>query len=209
MGYWRMTTLKMLREMARDIGSYSRFDNIKYRKDYYDATKNHPITKKLTPDITEHKKCSDNKVVLSTNDHKTGECLYNSSISTRDKDHSPKRIEQDSVQRAKDSRLPKGYATDKIYEHFKSQELPLKSSDEQMKSGNKMWHRLVHRALEDGHHVYHYDGSNLHKTNKANVNAHLANYYGSDEKRTRFNPTPKDNNYENKHMIISKKELDV
>lgn len=57
--------------------------------------------------------------------------------------------------------------------------------------------RLTHKALEDGHHVYYHDGNKLHTTNPENIDTHLDSYFGDD----------KNHSFDNKHMILSKKNL--
>ena len=57
--------------------------------------------------------------------------------------------------------------------------------------------RLTHKTLEGGHYVYYHDGHKLHATTPDNIDTHLSSYFGDD--RT--------NSFDDKHMILSKKNL--
>ena len=104
--------------------------------------------------------------------------------------------EQVTVERKRGDELPKGHATNVIYNHFKHSNNPLQSSVMQYDKGHYMWKKLVNKTLNDNLHVYHYDGSKLHKTTKENAEEHLKNSFG------------KSNDHYDKHMILSKTELE-
>lgn len=204
MGFKIMPTLKILREMAMNIGrsfSLKEFHGSSGRQSEFKISKNDPVIKELTPTLKVHKKKELFRDVYNTNDHSTGETLHTAKFENHSgiKSGIPfKHDVQVSTDRVKSREvLPKGHATNIAYSHFKHSEHPLKSSDEQYDKGHEMWHRLVHRALDDVHHVYHWDGDKLHKTNKSNAEEHLSKSFGKKD----------DNSFENKHMILSKKEL--
>lgn len=199
-----------IQEMALDIGTSSQIlDNADNRKRSFNRSKNDPVIKYDTGanHILVHKKTSttddgEKETEYSTNNHNTGESLHNASIVT----HNPTEKlpfthdEQTSVNRQRHGELPKGYGTDFIYNHFKNNNIPLRSADMQFSGGHDMWKRLAHKALDDGHNVYYHDSNQLHKSTKENVNTHLKNYYGW--------TNAKDNtDYANRHMIISKTDL--
>jgi len=133
-----------------------------------------------------------------TNNHETGETLHRAVIDT----HTPSKgklpfthITQSEVVRKSGNDLPKNHAKNITYNHFKNQKHPLVSSEEQYDDGHHMWKQLSHRALRDGYHVYHYDGSKLHETTPTNIDKHLKNSFG------------KSKEFEHKHMIISHHKL--
>jgi hypothetical protein len=205
--YW-----DFIEEMARNIGNYpySRLNNDReFRLEKYKTDSNYPIYQYDTGDqnvnVTKH---IDNNGTIhySTNDHSSKEIIHYSNIET----HKPtaklpfRHQEQTMVERIKDNRLPKEYATNFIYNHFKSSNLPLRSSDTQYRTGHNMWRKLAHKALDDGYRVYYHDGSQLNKSNKVNVDKHLDSSFGV-ETRIRGNTLPPD--YEQRHIILSKKEL--
>lgn len=193
-----------LGEMARNIGNFT--PPIEFypeiRKKYYQDSHEEPIHKDMTDDIKVHKIVSsiDGKPAISyyTNNNKTKETLHKSVVVRHNPNknlpffHEENRI----IERVKNTKdLPKGYATDFAYEHFKNSKFPLRSSDTQTKHGNSMWKKLTKRALDDNHHVYFHDGEKLNKTNYGNLESHLNSYFDSSD------------THENKHMILSKTKL--
>jgi hypothetical protein len=209
-----MKTVKQIFEMATNIGkSYSRLDNNlmsagkPFRQSEFDHSKKHKVIGYVGGSgsgVKLHHQKTGETQQYSTNDHHTKETLHTAIISHHPADeHFPYDSEsQGLVDRVKSNdRIPKGHATEVTYNHFKKSKLPLRSSSSQYSEGHKMWHRLVGRALDDGHHVYHWDGKKLHKTTKENVLEHLKNSFGYDSGASHDVP------YEHRHMIISKHEL--
>lgn len=204
-----MKTYKQITEMAMNIGdsSFTPMDNESFRKREYDHNKDNKVHSKLGKDVSVHKHTIYNRTEIDphrkkityyhTLDHNKKECLHHSVIEHHMKSKSfPFNHEvQVTVGRHKDGNLPKGHATDVTYEHFHNSTLPLKSSDEQYRHGHNMWRRLAHKALKDGHRVYHWDGKSLHKTTSDNIEEHLDSSFGKDKK------------FKNRHMILSKDEL--
>ena len=196
-----MKTFKVyLDEMAVNIGdhSWSELSQPSYRSKMYDLTKNNHTIKTLESGAKLHKHIDKNKTKYTTNDHDNKETLHYSRIEHNDstKDFPYEHDEQTQVDRVKDSsKIPKGHATDVTYDHFKQSKYPLRTSDTQFRKGHEMWHRLVDKALDDGHHVYHWDGKSLHKTTQENKKDHLSDSFGQGD------------NYQHKHMILSKTPL--
>ncbi len=205
----RMKTVQQfVVEMAMDKGSgYSFLTNSgNTRKSEYmahnmDTHVNHPIVNNKNIELQKTTKELNGNTTTQyhTNDHNKKETLHRSIIIH----HEPteklpfKHEEQSEVDRLNGGDLPNGYARDVTYNHFKNSEYPLRSSDEQFAPGHNMWKRLTNKALNDGHHVYFHDGNKLTKSNKENIDNHLESSFGKGEE------------YANKHMIISKKELDT
>ncbi len=194
-----------IEEMAKNIGMHS-YSPLNSSRESGKTIRNHkflntnkdPIIEELPDHVKLHKREFDNKTEYTTNDHKNEQTLHRALIVHRRKtaEFPFEHEEQTEVDRVKGSdKLPKGHATKVTYDHFEHSNLPLRSSDLQFQKGHEMWHRLVDRALKDGHHAYHWDGERLHKTSTENKEEHLKNSFG------------KGDEYKNKHMIISKNEL--
>ena len=178
-------------------------DNLNTRREYYKISSNmkHYSSPSFNKDleVVKHHSIENGEPLIEyhTNNNKTKETIHRSAIIT----HNPtkrlpfKHDEQVETFRQKDGELPKGYGVDFTYNHFKNNEHPLRSSRDQLIGGNKMWHKLAHKALDDGHYVYFHDGENLHKTTKENIDNHLKSYFGDSD------------DYTNKHIILSKTEL--
>jgi hypothetical protein len=189
-------------EMAQNLGMMSSFLNRseKRRKAFYEKHKNDTTHEKVSDNLHIH--VSDNlghdreRTVYTTLDHNKKECLHHAEIEHQDRhgDLPFAHGVQVGTERT-DAGLPKGHASTVVYNHFLKSDKPLRSDSLQSHGGNKMWHGLVHRAMKDGHHVYHWDGAKLHKTTSDNVEEHLKKYYGHPPE------------YFSKHMILSKKEI--
>lgn len=195
-----MTTLIL--EMAKQAGpsSYSAIESKNgFRRTMYDQTKNLPVHAKVNDDIVVHKDESPTKVNYYTLDHNNKELLHMSLFvkNVTNKEIPSNYDEQNTIDRIKSDRLPKGYGADFTYSHFIASELPLKSSSEQFPHGHKMWSRLVDKALADGHHAYHYDentGTHTEITPE-NKNELVSKSFG------------KSDDFTKKHLVLSKTPL--
>jgi len=193
--------LEFIYEMAHNIGehSYSPLKSERERKSKFNNSVGDKIHNKLSDYLIIHKTTNGNSTLFHTNDHSTAETLHSSLIKHKQssKEFPFDHIIQEEVDRKPGGILHKGYAVDFLYNHFNDQHLPLVSSETQYRKGHELWRKLVHKALDNGHHVYHWDGSKLHKSNKNNVEQHLNSSFGKYG----------DESYANKHMVISKNEL--
>ncbi len=208
------TFQQFITEMAQDLGghSYIPLDRENKRTEAYARSKDdehhsYPVADK---NIVTHKKISakangEKQTEYNVNDHNKKETIFQSRIVAHG---STKKLpfrheEQTEIHKQTGSNLPRGFGRDHTYNHFKNSDLPLRSSDTQFHAGHKMWSDITHRALDDGHHVYFHNGNRLIKSNKDNIDQHIKSSFGGygDD----FNLM----GYQNKHMIISKKELDV
>jgi hypothetical protein len=161
------------------------------RKSMYNETHNLLEHSRINTSVSVHRLSNDKVTEYHTLDHRNKESLHYCTIH---KDSSPINCEvQTGVSKAHSEQLPKHHATNVVYNHFKQSKLPLRSDKIQSNAGHKLWHRLVTRALGDGHHVYYHDGNKLHKTNKDNVSHHLESYFGDEA-----------DSHPSKHMILSK-----
>lgn len=196
-----MITIKQLLEMASNLGNpISDMNDQEYRKKLYNHYSDAPKIKTINAHISLHKSENNNKTEISTLNDKTKEALHHAIFLNHKKsntfpfDHQEQSlVERKQHEGSKD--LQKGHATNITYEHFKNSKLPLRTSDNQTTAGHGMWRTLVHKALDDGHHVYHWDGAKLHKTTKENANEHLNAYFNYGH------------GFRNKHMILSNAEL--
>jgi hypothetical protein len=196
----KMEHFIFLYEMARNIGKpFSLIENRPgWSKKSYEQTKLLDRIHDISNGVTVHKKEYGERKDFIVNDHNRKMTLYTSTIITNKPTKFLKNgsIEQVSVDREKDSSvLPKNFATNFIYDHWANQTLPLKSNEMQYTTGHQMWHRLVHRALNDKKHVYMVDNNAIHKVDYGNVNEMLHGSFG------------KDSEYENKHLILSHQPL--
>jgi len=198
------TYKQFIGEMSQDIGSpYSIVNSdINTRKHNYKLTHNdpeHPYQVDV-PGVKIHTKTHGTNIHISTNDHVEKQLIHRAVIKHHNAHENSLPFEhntQSEVDRVKGGKLPRGHAKAVIYHHMEHSGLPLVTSKEQFTTGHDMWRDLTHKALDDGHHVYHFDGKRLHKTNNDNIHKHLKNSFGKDEK------------FKNRHMIISKKPLDI
>lgn len=200
-----MITVKHILEMAKRMKSPSShvLDDVDTRKKLFTVHSNSPIIHydTGTPAIKVHKITigvgKKALTTITTNDHDKKETLHHAQIRTNENlIPGVTTDEQVSVERKRGEDLPKGHATNVIYHHFEHSKHPLQTSVLQYDKGHDMWHRLVHKALDEGHRVYHWDGVKLHKTTKENANEHLQNSFGNS------------NDHYDKHMILSKAELE-
>ena len=202
-----MKTFKeYLNEMAMNYGDNESSLGLskEERKSEYSEHKNdtHHSYPTENKKIELHKKIKkesngDTTTEYRTNDHSKKETIHRSIIFQNEPTTELpfKHEEQVEVDRKPDSGLPRGYARDVIYNHFKESNIPLKSSISQYIPGHKLWKDIAHRALNDGHHVYYHDGEKLHKSTPKNIDKHLESYFGDSSEHV------------NKHMILSKSEL--
>lgn len=201
-------TLKMLREMAMRLTqpSESGLDKSSNRKQLYNY---HSSLPKYNYDVgnsdfSVHKQTYDgNKTVMSTVDNKNKETVHHSAIiHTKANDRFPyDHQEQTMVERKENTGkgdLPKGHVLNLLHHHIGHSALPLRSSSTQYGKGHDLWERLVHKSIDSGKHVYHWDGKSLHKTTKDNADAHLNKSFGP----------LNDNSYSDKHMIVSNESLE-
>lgn len=66
------------------------------------------------------------------------------------------------------------------YEHLvQKQNVPLVSDERQYTGGHKMWHHLIDKSFEHGHHAYVVDAGNLTKITPENKKEVMAASYGS------------------------------
>jgi len=192
--------ISSLFEMAKNAGkfSYSRINsNEKYRSSMYPLTKDYPEHTKISDNVSLHKKEDENSTHYATLNHDTKEILHHAIVKkNRPSEGIPfEHEEQTIVDRIKNQNdIPKGYATDVIYNHFRNSKFPLRSSGDQYLNGHKMWHRLVDMALEDGHGVYYYDENTKEHTpiTKENKNEYLEKSFGDSD------------DFEHKHIILRK-----
>lgn len=201
-----------IEEMAHNIGdaSYSRLNlEPKFRESKYETNSkfehhSYPLPEDNSVALT--KRVEGKNTTYSTNDNDKKEVLHYSNIKHNGPTESLpfENEEQHIVERVKGGKLPPEYATNMIYDHFKQSNIPLRSSDAQYRHGHNMWRKLTHKALSDGHHVYYHDGKTLHKVTKQNIDDSLDSSFGKTEVKFRKELTPK---YEDRHIILSKKEL--
>lgn len=203
-----MKTFKnFLNEMARRMnGSYPVLDDKESRQMYYNEAKNpihvsYPDPKNKKIELQSHmgrdEETNNQMTVYHTNDHAKKETIHLSEIYRKPptKQLPFEHEEQSAVHKYSGGGLPKGYATDITYKHFKESKYPLKSSDLQYEGGHKMWQKMSHKAMDEGHHVYYHNGKELIKSTPETLDKHLNDYYGKYPENTK------------KHMIISKTEL--
>ena len=200
-------TLKMLREMAMRLvqPSESGLDKSSNRKRLYNY---HSSLQKYNYDVgnlgfSVHKQTYDgNKTVLATVDNKNKETVHHSAIvHTKANDRFPyDHQEQTMVERKENTGkddLPKGHVLNLLHHHIEQSELPLRSSSTQYGKGHDLWEKLIHKSIDSGKHVYHWDGERLYKTTKENAHEHLNKSFGPIN----------DPSYSNKHMIISNRNI--
>lgn len=194
-----------LREMARDIGESS-FSAINNKEGYselkYEQTKLLPVYKKISDDIIAHiDKQPDGNVKIYTNDHKNKKTIHLTHINFEPKSKlfPDGLIRQDLVDRTnKNEYIPKNYATNTIYDYWKSQNIPLRTSDTQYHAGHHMWEKLVDMALNDDKFVYRKDRNSdyLIKIDHGNKKEELENTFG------------RGSDFQNDHIILSHSKLD-
>lgn len=191
---------QFLNEMAMNIGNpYSLLhSNPKFSSQNFNNTSEHPIVKELSPGIKLHMHIDDNRTEFNVNDHNTKQSLYRSVIYRNEKnsDIPFDNIEQAQVDRVKSTNvLPKNFATDFIYNHWKTQSLPLRSSDQQFTTGRDMWSRLIDKAHLDNKHVFYIDeNKNKHRVTRENKEDMMRKYFGIYDVHL------------NRHMVLSHSE---
>ena len=192
----------ILVEMTSNFGpptNFLQFDN--QHKILFKSSKKLPVVASFG-DYKLHRDDSvENATAYVTNNHKKKETAHAAQFKTfgPTKQVPVTHIKQIFVEKS-DSNLPKEYASKLTYDHFKSQEHPLVTSDTQYTPGYKSWKKLLHWALVDGHHVYYHDGETLHKSSKETVDEHHKDSYGASSK-------DKSEKTMLKKMIISKRPL--
>lgn len=191
----------LLSEMARIMGSpFStlEFGGNKFRTQKFESSKDWKTVKELTPEIRLQ---FDGNNIYHVNDHSNKETIYLSKI--EQKESTPgfqqPHIEQSIVDRVKNTeKLPKGFATSFVYDHFNQQPLPLKSSSTQYNTGAAMWDRLIDRALSDDKFVYATSPNAIERITADHRKQFLTNATRSDQRNQ---------GYEDKHIVISHQPL--
>jgi hypothetical protein len=190
-----------LSEMTQNMGSPTTDlefgDN---KKSWFQLSKDHEIIHSGNSGLKLHKFSDKDHTYLSTNDHENQETLHRAIFQKfkKSKQIPVDHIKQMVVEKVK-NKTPKEYATKTSYDHWKSQNHPLVTSDTQYKTGHESWKKLLHWALVDGHHVYYHDGEQLHKSTKENVDQHHKSSFG------KYGDASEDTKH--KKMIISKDPL--
>lgn len=196
--------IEFLQEMATNSGSsYSLLNDVKMcsvkEKSYKDSLNWKVYNKFNVPENIIIKYATINNLLkFYTIDVKEKEVIHTSVLKIHNKDDVIKTTyyEQSIVDRIKDNRLPKYYATDFIYDYFKQSNIPLRSCIEQYTSGRDMWIRLVNKAFSDKFCVYFIDNKDIILLDtKEKINNAINDYFGIG------------NDFEHKHLLISKKEL--
>lgn len=83
-------------------------------------------------------------------------------------------------------------AREAMMHHIEHSSVPLISDWGQSGSGHSMWRKFAKESIDRGHHVYMWDGNQLHKSTRDNVESHLDDYYGIDKKLHRMVVSQKD-----------------
>lgn len=195
------TYKQLISEMAIDIGKpFSMLHNRSgYSSQLFHETKTHPVISEIAQNIKVHKHVNGDFTDFTVNNHDSHQALYNSTIvhNKPTPDIPFEHIEQSLVDRAKSHIiLPKNFATDFVYNHWKSQTLPLKSSNTQYHTGRDMWTRLIDIAHNDGKHVLFMDiDKSITSVTPENKSQMLTNYYG------------KSSDFGKRHLIISHEKI--
>jgi hypothetical protein len=160
-------------------------------------SRDYPKIADIESGVSIHATTEGNRTKIYTNDHRHQKTLHQATVvshqPTADFPHA--HLEQKSVDTVKGAN-PRNHATQTIYNFWKAQSLPLRSSNMQFRLGHEMWGRLVDMALNDGKLVYRHDGKELHKVTQQNCKYHVESSFGtSPDKR-------KD------HLILSHAPLD-
>ena len=93
--------------------------------------------------------------------------------------------------------LGKRFASNFVYDHLvHNQNIPLLSDEKQYTGGHKMWHHLINKSFENGHHAYLIDKGNLTKITPENKDEILSSSIG---------PSPI---FRSKRYVISKTPLE-
>lgn len=76
--------------------------------------------------------------------------------------------------------LGKGFGSNFVYDHLiNKQNIPLVSDERQYTGGHKMWHNLVNKSFEHGHHAYLIDNGKLTKITPENKEEIMSSSYGT------------------------------
>ena len=190
--------INRLEEMAYssdDGAAFSKMKSPTHREALFYGTEDHHIVSEHG-DLKLHRHTKGNETKYTLLDHKKEEAVMQSTIihhkaGVRDMpfDHD----EQTFIDKQKDHPAK---AWEHTYNHFKSSERPLTSSDVQTHQGKQLWHRMTHQAIQDGHHAYYRnEHGKMTKLTLDNLDAHVRKYHG--------------NKFEHgsRNLILSKKEL--
>jgi hypothetical protein len=193
---------QILNEMAIRIPtSDNPLNSENKRKLAFIDTQHYPTHKDLGNNIHILKMSDGNNTQYVTVDKTNNEVIHQSTISKNSGDTTGVQMTyetQNNVNRQEDnSKLPKGHATNVIYDHFLNSNVPLKSSDTQQEAGHKLWGRLLDKTLDDGHHAYFYNGRNVTKITQETKEEYHKKYFGNDFDANK------------KHLLISKTPIDI
>lgn len=193
----------LLSEMAKSIGpsSHSRIESYpKFKQMTYESAKDLPVHKVVNSKIKVHIDSSPGKEKFYTIDHNNKELLHMAFLTHHEaNDDFPfSHSEQTLVDRVKSTdKLPKGYATNFLYDNFLNSGTTLRSSEDQYPNGHKMWKNLVDKAISDGFYAFHYNSitKKLTPLNDINKETMFKDSFGNSD------------DFLHKHLIISKNDI--
>lgn len=195
-----MKTFKQfITEMPQNVGSSSsNLDNPMVNSAMYSTASTHtPIGKHGEHVITHNKKGRVSK--FSVLDHGNKRIAFSTTVERRPKSKAVPFAHQTQTYVGKDSQsdLGRGFGSNFAYERLvRNSDVPLVSDQQQYTGGHKMWHHMIDRAHQEGHHAYLVDNGNLTKITPENKNEIMASSYGKGEE------------FKNKRYAISKTPLE-
>lgn len=165
-----------------------------YSKEQYDKAKSLPLERTITDGIDMVKETNQNGIEYHTIDHRTQKGIHRTAIVKNGIreikiPHEELRV-SDKVE---DAELPRNYATDVAYNHFKNSEFPLASSETHSRLGHQSFLRLANRAMDEGHYAYHVKCGTYKELSREELSPNIA--------------LGKGNEYFSEHLLLSKSRL--
>jgi hypothetical protein len=148
-------------------------------------------------DVSVHHNKDGKETRFSVLDHKNKRVGFSTTVERRSKNKNIpfSHHTQTYVNKDPKTNLGKGFGSNFVYDHLiHNQKVPLVSDERQYAGGHKMWHHLINKSFEHGHHAYLVDNGKLTKITPENKDEIMSSSYGPEpsfkSKRYAISKTP-------------------
>lgn len=160
-----------IQEMPQDLGSVeANLSDDKFNSQMYGYYSKQKHIGNVG-DATIHRNKDGKETRLSVLDNKNKRVAFSTTVERRPKNKNIPFAHHTQTYVNKDPKtdLGKGFGSNFVYDHLvHKQKIPLVSDERQYTGGHKMWHHLIDKSFEHGHHAYLIDNGKLTKITPEN-----------------------------------------
>lgn len=188
-----------IQEMPRSLGSVSaNLSDDKFNSQMYGYYSKQKHIGDIG-NVSVHRNKDGKETRLSVLDHNNKRVGFSTTVERRSKNKNipfPHHT-QTYVNKDPKTNLGKGFGSNFVYDHLvNKQNVPLVSDERQYTGGHKMWHHLIDKSFDHGHHAYVADNGKLTRITPENKHEIMASTYGPGAE------------FKNKRYVISKTPLE-